>query len=304
MKALFFCLTYLLAQCGALYAQDLRCVTRYRNSMAGLVAYTDCGSPDEIAPYSDGISWFYNLSRVDKFFKQKTAGGPALPGKTAAAELNPQKANLNALQLETSEFFVYSSSGQQKALIDAYYGAMTGPAHLAAKTSPEGKAELRRNLDQMIPNLAALKELLKAALAYEDLSWGMSPEELKKSGAAVTEISPGRYWHSAGISGVQALSEFRFLDGRLISACLSFPPPGLAQAELEQLRLLISEIHSWPESCANDAEAKLSCVWKTADTDLETSLVKRGGAEEVAITLTSRKLLDELSKSKKAAGSQ
>ncbi len=304
MKALFFCLVYLLAQCAELSAQDLRCVTRYRNSMAGLVAFTDCGSPDEIAPYSDGISWFYNMSRVDKFFKQRASKNAASPGKTAAAELNPQKANLNALQLETSEFFVYSSSGQQKALIDAYYKAMTAPAHLAAKTSPEGKAELRRNLDRMIPNLAALKNLLKAALAYEDLSWGMSPEELKNSSAAVTEISPGRYWHSAEISGVQALSEFRFLDGRLVSASLSFPPPGLAQAELEQLRLLASEIYSWPESCAGDAEAKLSCVWKAADTDIDTSLVKRGGAEELAITLTSRKLLDELSKSKNAAGSQ
>ncbi len=272
--------------------------------MAGLVAYTDCGSPDEIAPYSDGISWFYNMSRVDRFFKQKISGSPAPAGKTAPAELNPQKANLNALQLETSEFFVYSSSGQQKALIDAYYKAMTGPAHLAAKTSPEGKAELRRNLDRMIPDLAALKDLLKAALTYESLSWGMSPEELKKSAAALTEISPGRYWRSAEISGVQALSEFRFIDDKLVSASLSFPPPGLAQAELEQLRLLVSEFHSWPESCASDGEAELSCVWKAADTDIETSLVKRGGAEEVAITLTSRKLLDELSKSKKSAGSQ
>ena len=300
MKAVFIFLMILNGAPAPAGAQDLRCVTRYRNSMAGLVAYTDCGSPDTIAPYSDGISWFYNMSRVDRFFRQRTAAAGERPGKAAPAELNPQKANLTALQLETSEFFVYSSSAQEKILIDAYYAAMTGPRHLAAKTSAEQKEELRRDLDKMIPELAALRDLLETALDYRRLSWGISPDELKKSVPGLTEISPGRYWHTAEIGGVQALSEFRFADDRLISAALSFPPPGLAQAELEQLRLLISEACAWPESCSSDGEADLSCAWKTAGADIETSLLKRAGAPELAITVSSRELLDELAKGKSA----
>jgi hypothetical protein len=330
MKMKLSILSLLLLQAGAVFAQDLHCVTRYRNSLAGPVSYTDCGS-GEVALYEDGISWFYNRSRMDRFFDQKadekvynrefllrTGLTPAEVDKiiaardTAAAglprqeEMNPEKANLNALQFEASELFVYSSTSQQKGLVDAYYKAFFAPKQIAERTTPAQKEELRRKLDKMIPDLAALKELAGAALAYDGLQWGMAAADLKKTDPDITEVTAGLCVLSRVIAGVPARFEFRFLDGKLISAGLSFGPPGLPQAELEQLRLLISAEYGWPASCRTVEDGELSCAWTgKSGVDIDTAGVNRGGEpQELSVTLTSRKLVDELAGVKSGAAGQ
>jgi len=323
-------LSILFLQAGAVFAQDLHCVTRYRNSLAGPVSYTDCGSGEAVS-YEDGISWFYNRSRMDRFFDQKagekvynrefllrTGLTPAEVDKVIAArdtadaglprqeEVNPEKANLNAMQFEAGELFVYSSTAQQKVLVDAYYNAFLSPKQIAEKTTPAQKEELRKKLDKMIPDLAALKELAGAALAYEGLKWGMAAADLKKTDPGITEITPGLCALSRAIAGVPARFEFRLLSGKLISAGVFFGPPSLAQVELEQLRLLISARYGWPASCRTVEDGELACAWTgKSGVDIDTAGVRREGEpQELSVTLTSRRLVDELAGVKSAGSSQ
>jgi hypothetical protein len=312
-------LTGLLA--ANVFAQNLHCVSYDRNSLSGVRTYTDCSDNPYAEPGNDGISWFYNLSRMDNFFRQKTEEKiynrdfllrtgitPAEADKIIAykdqastspaenAEINPEKVNFNIMEFAASELFVYSSTAQQKNLVDSYYKSLLSPKHISAKTTPEQKEELKQRLADMITDLAALKALLKDILAYKDFKWGGSAADLKKLDANIADIAPNLYGFSREISGAQAKFVFRFVQDRLISIVLSFKPLKIPRVELEQLRLLISESYGWPSGCKSRNTGDLDCEWEIGSgTRLSiSSLPYADNPRDLNISLISQKSIDAL----------
>ncbi|MBU2574909.1 MAG: hypothetical protein KKH28_12610 [Elusimicrobia bacterium] len=310
------------------FAENLHCVSYNRNSLSGVRTYTDCSDNPYALPGNDGISWFYNSSRMDNFFRQKKAEKiytrefllrtGITPGeadkiiaykdRTSASPaeneaINPEKVNFNILELAASELFVYSSTGQQKNLIDSYYDSLMSPKHISAKTTPEQKAELKQRLAKLTTGLSTLRALLKVILSYENFSWGASAADVKKLDADIAAMEPNLYGFSREISGAQAKIGFRFMRDKLISITMSFKPLNISRVELEQLRLLISESCGWPSDCKSLNGGDLTCAW-SAKSGIRiniSSLPHAGSTKELNISLSSQKLMDELLGDKKGA---
>lgn len=318
---------YLAGQAAPSPAGELHCRTYWKNSLSGVKAYTDCGDgPFYGYQESDGISWFYGFRRVEKYLDDKKADlrynrdlflktgmTPSEvdrlmrardAGAVAPPEMAADKINLDLAALASSELFVYSSTEVQKGLADLYYSVLLAQPQIAAKTAGGDKARLRERLEKLSPDLERLGALLDSFVAAETPRLGTSLDAFRAAKTGAAEAAPGVYTLTKEQVGAGLKLTYRFLEGKLVSAMLSFAPLANAWTELEQLRLLLNRKYGWPLSCAAGARNEISCRWedKAGNAAAIGSEPPGEGAGELTVTLISTKVISDLAEKPAASG--
>ncbi|MDO8804073.1 MAG: hypothetical protein Q7R35_06565 [Elusimicrobiota bacterium] len=304
---------------GTALAGELQCRTYWKNSLSGMKAYTDCSDdPYYVPSESEGISWFYGFRRMNKFWDDKRDGlrynrdfflktgmTPAEAdglmrardaGAAAAGQMAPDKINLDLAGLASSELFVYSSTAAQKGLAGQFYDILMAQPQIAAKTTDKDRSELRGRLSKLSPDLARLRNILDSFVSGETPRLGIGLGAFRAANPGAEETSPNVYTESKEQEAVPLKVTRRFLDGKLISAMLSFAPLANSWVELEQLRLLLNQGYGWPLSCAARDQNEISCRWedKAGNTAAIGSLAAPEGGREITVTLISIKAITDL----------
>jgi len=318
-SAILMLAAWLAGPAAAARAGDLQCRTYWKNSLSGVKAYTDCSDdPYYVPSESEGISWFYGFRRMNKFWDDKKDGlrynrdfflktgmTPAEvdglmrardAGAAAAGQMAADKINLDLAGLASSELFVYSSTAAQNGLVDQFYSILLAQPQIAAKTTDKDRSELRGRLAKLSPDLARLRRILESFVSGETPRLGIGLDAFKAANTGAEEISPGVYAASKEQEAVPLRVTRRFMDGKLVSAMLSFAPLANSWVELEQLRLLLNQAYGWPLSCAAGDQNEISCRWedKAGNTAAIGSLASPEGGRELTVTLISIKAITDM----------
>jgi len=167
---------------------------------------------------------------------------------------------------------------------------------IEAKTTEKEKGELRERLAKLSPDLARLRRILDSFVAGETPRLGLGLAGFKDLKTGEEETSPGVYAASKDQEAALLQLTHRFLEGKLISAMLSFAPLANSWTELEQLRLLLNQKYGWPLSCAVGDRNEIACRWedKQGNAAAIGSSAAADGGRVITVTLISTKAISDL----------